>query len=69
MSIFTFLPAFSAGAEKARPIIGRTCTFDAKIYKIVDGIFAVSACAARNKKIFQISDSCFQLPSLLVENL
>ncbi|MGB2863556.1 MAG: hypothetical protein WBC05_09555, partial [Sedimentisphaerales bacterium] len=49
------------------PIIGRTCAFDAKIYKNVDAIFAVSPCVVWNKKYFQISDFCFQLPSLLVE--
>jgi len=49
-------------------IIGATCAFDAKIYKIVDSNFAVSSCLVLNKKNFQISDFCFQLPSLLVEN-
>jgi hypothetical protein len=41
--------------------------FDAKIYKKVGGIFAVSALLVWNKKKFQISDFSFQLPSLLVE--
>jgi len=50
------------------PIIGATCAFDAKIYKIVDSDFAVSPCHRSNKKIFQISDFSYQLPSLLVEN-
>jgi len=58
----------SAGAEKRAPIIGATCVFDAKIYKIVGGIVAVSTCGEGNKKIFKNSDFCFQLPALLVEN-
>jgi hypothetical protein len=49
------------------PIIERTCVFDAKIYKNVEGVFTVSLCIAGNKKNFQISDFYFQLPSLLVE--
>jgi hypothetical protein len=48
--------------------IERTCAFDAKIYKNVDDDFAVSAFVKRNKKNYRISDFCFQLPSLLVEN-
>ena len=32
------------------PIIERTCVFDAKIYKIVDGLFDVTCCRIRNKK-------------------
>jgi hypothetical protein len=65
---FTFLLAFSAGGRKgAPPIIEPTCAFDAKIYKNVDGIFDVSPCVVWNKKNLQISDFCFQLPSLLVE--
>jgi len=50
------------------PIIGATCAFDAKIYKNVDSLFAVTPYQISNKKFFQISDFCFQLPSLLVEN-
>jgi hypothetical protein len=50
------------------PTIGATCAFDAKIYKIVDGVFVISTCPDSNKNFFQISDFCFQLPSLLVEN-
>jgi len=50
------------------PIIGATCAFDAKIYKIVDSVFAVSLCYTGNKNFFQFSDFYFQLPSLLVEN-
>jgi hypothetical protein len=53
--------------KNSASIIGATCAFDAKIYKNVDGIFAVSAFLKRNKKNFLISDFCFQLPSLLVE--
>ena len=51
------------------PIIGATCAFDAKIYKNVDGIFDVSACEEGNKKNFKLFYFCFQLPSLLVENI
>jgi hypothetical protein len=42
---FAFLLSFFAGRQKSSaPIIERTCAFDAKIYKIVGGLFAVSAC-------------------------
>jgi hypothetical protein len=58
----------SAGRKLTPPIIGATCAFDAKIYKIVDSLFAVSPCLEGNNKFFQFSDFCFQLPSLLVEN-
>jgi len=54
-------------AERRAPIIERTCTFDAKIYKIVDSIFAVSPCVVWNKKIFKLLYFSFQLSSLLVE--
>ena len=48
---FTFLLTFSAGGRKARPpTIERTCAFDAKIYKIVDAIFAVSLFVVWDKK-------------------
>jgi hypothetical protein len=61
--------SLSAGGRKGSPpIIGRTCGFDAKIYKNVGGIFAVSACCGRNKKIFKLFYFCSALPSLLVEN-
>jgi hypothetical protein len=50
------------------PIIGATCAFDAKIYKIVDSVFAVNPCPKSNKKYYQILNFSFQLPSLLVEN-
>jgi hypothetical protein len=43
--------------------------FDAKIYKNVGDLFAVSLCVVWNKKFFKISDFCFQLPSLLVDFL
>jgi len=67
---FTFLLAFSAGDRKgAPPTIGRTCAFDAKIYKIVDTIFAVSLCVVWNKKIFKLFYFYFQLPTLLVDLL
>jgi hypothetical protein len=49
------------------PIIGATCAFDAKIYKNVDMVFAVSLCLPKNKKFFQISDFCFQLQADLVD--
>ena len=42
--------------------------FDAKIYKNIDGIFAVSAYWEGDIKLFQFFDFSFQLPSLLVEN-
>jgi hypothetical protein len=58
----------SAGRISSPPIIGATCVFDAKIYKIVDSFFDVSPCFVWNKNFFQISDFSFQLPSLLVEN-
>jgi hypothetical protein len=56
-----------APAKRRPPIIGATCAFDAKIDKIVDGFFDVSACGKRNNEFFQIFDFCFQLPSLLVD--
>jgi hypothetical protein len=49
------------------PIIGRTRAFDAKIYKIVGGIFDVSVCRRRSKKFFKIFAFCFQLPALLID--
>jgi hypothetical protein len=39
--------------KSAPPIIERTCAFDAKIYKNVDGFFDVSACGGGNKKKFK----------------
>jgi hypothetical protein len=66
-SIFTCF--FSPEAKKPPPIIGRVCAFDAKIYKIVGEVFAVSACWEGNKKIFKISDFSFQLPSVLIDFL
>ena len=41
-------------------IIGATCTFDAKIYKIVGGVFAVSALLVWSKKFWLFS---FLLPT------
>jgi len=41
--------------------------FDAKIYKIVGGIFDVSVCVVWNKKFFNFFDFYSQLPSFLVE--
>ena len=60
---------FRPGGETRAPIIGATCAFDAKIYKIVGGIFDVSACGGGSKKIFKNSDFCSALPSLLVEKI
>jgi hypothetical protein len=70
--VFFLLPfslPFGRGLKDAPSIIGATCAFDAKIYKIVDGIFAVSACLNWDKKKFQISDFCSALSSLLVETM
>ena len=64
---FAFLLIFCRGQKKSPPIIGATCGFDAKIYKNVGGVFDVSSGRTRNKKNFQISDFCFQLPAHLVE--
>jgi len=59
-----------AGGRKRRAsIIGATCAFDAKIYKIVDTIIAVSSYVVWNKKFFDFLDFSFQLPSLLVDFL
>jgi hypothetical protein len=63
---FSILNCFLPGAKKQPPIIGATCAFDAKIYKIVGGIFDVTSCCTGNKKNFQISDFCSALPSLLI---
>jgi hypothetical protein len=60
-----FLPE---AKKSSASIIGATCGFDAKIYKIVGGIFNVSACGTGDKKLFKNSDFCSALPSLLVEN-
>jgi hypothetical protein len=65
---FVFLlAAFGRRPKSSASIIGATCAFDAKIYKIVDGNFNVSSCGKWNKKIFKLFYFCFQLPSLLVE--
>jgi len=64
-----YLPFQPGGRKGAPPIIGRTCAFDAKIYKNVDGYFAVSLCVVWNKKIFKLFYFYFQLPSLLVDFL
>ena len=67
---FYLFTCLSGRRPKRRPpIIGRTCAFDAKIYKNVDTIFDVSPCVVWNKKIFKFFYFCFQLPSLLVEFL
>jgi len=65
---FAFLLVFLPGAKKPPPIIGAICRFDAKIYKNVGGVFDVSSGRTGNKKNFQISDFCFQLPAHLIEN-
>jgi len=54
--------------KKPPPIIGATCAFDAKIYKIVDDIFAITPYRSSNKKFSKLFYFYFQLPSLLVEN-
>jgi len=64
---FSFFLAFRPEAKSSASIIGATCTFDAKNYKIVDGFFDVSAFMSWDNKNFQIFYFCFQLPSLLVE--
>jgi hypothetical protein len=70
IGIDIYIWLFLTGGQKTTaPIIGRTCAFDAKIYKIVDTIFAVSAYAVWNKKFFKIPDFSFQLPSLLIDFL
>ena len=66
-SFYLFTCLSPGGRKGTPPIIGRTCVFDAKIYKNVDAIINVSPCAVWNKKICQISDFSFQLPALLVE--
>jgi len=44
------------------------CAFESKKHKITNAILALSSCVAGNKKLFQISDFCSPIPSLLVEN-
>jgi len=63
-----YLAAFCRRRKSSASIIGATCAFDAKNYKYVDGIFAVSAYWEGDKKLFQFFDFSFQLPSLLVGN-
>ena len=60
--------SFCRRPKSSASIIGATCAFDAKIYKIVDGIFNVSSCGGVNKKNFKLFYFCSALPSLLVEN-
>jgi len=62
------LGRFLSEEKSSASIIGPTCAFDAKIYKNVGRIFNVNACEEKNKKIFQISDICSALSSLLVGN-
>jgi hypothetical protein len=59
--MFTFLSekAICRQAKTTAPIIGATCKFDAKIYKIVGGIFGVSPCVIWDKIFFQFSDFSF----------
>jgi len=64
---YSYLAKFRPGGETRAPIIGATCAFDAKIYKNVGGVFAVSAYEEGNKRIFKNSDFCSALSSLLVE--
>ena len=65
----SFYLSFCRGQKRRAPIIGATCAFDAKIYKIVDGIFDVSAFVIWNKKIFKLFYFWFQLPSFLIDLL
>jgi hypothetical protein len=57
-----------AEAKSSASIIGATCVFDAKKYKTVDAVLAVSPCLIWNKKIFDFFYFCSALPSFLVEN-
>ena len=66
-SIIIYLGHFRPEAEKAPPIIGPTCAFESKNYKNVDAVFDVSLYLVWNKKLFQISNFCFQLQAVLVE--
>jgi hypothetical protein len=50
-------------------IIRGTCTFDAKIYKIVDTCFGLNAYIVRNKKFFKIFILGRELYAVLFENL
>lgn len=43
------LKDFLSEAKKTAPIVGRICTFDAKIYKNVDRFIVVSACRSWKK--------------------
>jgi len=49
-SFYLFTCLIGRGPKRRAPIIGATCAFDAKIYKIVDALFAVSLCVVWNKK-------------------
>jgi len=72
LSLFSFaflLAFFCRRQKKPPPIIGATCRFDVKIYKIVDGVFDVSLCFTRNKKNLKNFDFCFQLPPDLIDFL
>jgi len=65
---YLFTCSFLPGGKKAAPpTIGRTCAFDAKIYKIVDGVIDVSACGGGDKKSFKLFYFCSALQTLLVE--
>jgi hypothetical protein len=52
---------------KRLSIIERTCTLDAKIYKIVGGRFDVSAVMKGSKNFFLFFHFCSGVPSFLVE--
>jgi hypothetical protein len=67
MPNFNFAELFTIITKNKPPIIGATCAFDAKIYKNVGEVFAVSVLLIKNKKNFQIFDFSLALPSLLVE--
>jgi hypothetical protein len=55
-------PPFFRGTMGALSIIGPTCAFESKIYKIVDSIFAVSLCVIWNKKFLTFSILVFNYP-------
>jgi peptidoglycan hydrolase CwlO-like protein len=70
--LFSFLSAaifaFRISCVKTKPpIIGAACAFGAKIYKIVDRVFAVSNLLIRDKNFFHFLHFCFQLSALLVD--
>ena len=63
---FNFSP-FGRGPKRCAPIIGATCVFHAKIYKIVGSRFAVSPSLASNKNFFQFSAFGSEVSAYLVD--